>query len=119
MFLNDSNRVIPNGMTTANRPGNFDTNMKIKLYASMKTKMDQDQHRKLQYKVRKNGENEYHYDKRETQEYDIQRKQQAINAKRAKINSYQKDPFDKSYLIEQEKEMKPKLGAINAEQIEK
>ena len=74
MFLNDSNRVIPNGMTTANKPGNFDTNMKIKLYASMKTKMDSDQHRKLQYKVRK-GENDYHYDKRETQEYDIQRKQ--------------------------------------------
>lgn len=41
MFLNDSNRIMPNGITSAIRPTSFESNMKIQLYASIKNQMDQ------------------------------------------------------------------------------
>ena len=68
-FLNDSARVLPNGNASALPPPNTESLMNIKLYTSIKDKMDSEQHRKLQHMIRY-GKEDY-TDKRDRSENEV------------------------------------------------
>ena len=104
-FLNNSKRIMPNGASSAHLPINAQTGLQIKLYESIKTKMQRVEHRKLQLKIR--GQKEDHKDKYV--------KERPKKKDVAKI----RNSFDDSYLKEQEKLINPKYHQIIKEDIEK
>jgi hypothetical protein len=60
---------MPNGNAFAQPPANSESIMNIKLYTSIKDKMNSDQHRKLQHMIRYGKED--FLDKREKTEQDV------------------------------------------------
>ena len=62
---------MPNGNAFAQAPANTESTMNIKLYRSIKDKMDSEQHRKLQHMIRY-GKEDY-ADKREKTENEVQK----------------------------------------------
>lgn len=47
-FLNTSKRIMDNGTSTANQPLNTKVKMEVKLFGSIKERMNSDHHRKIQ-----------------------------------------------------------------------
>ena len=51
-FLNTSKRIMDNGTTTATQPLNPKVKMEVKLFGTIKERMNSDHHRKIQQQLR-------------------------------------------------------------------
>lgn len=104
-FLNGSPRIMQNGTSSEVMPTRNTTEMEVRLYKVLKDKSDSDEHRKLQFELRKYDEN--HDDKELRRTEDIKKELEDKKERKLRARN-QGESHDTSYLKKVERMIQTK-----------